>query len=116
VFAGADGVVSDVGGVCQTDNAETAHLQGVWGEPGGWGAFWGCPSGSRCVLCHFSAAACGLERGRVGDSTVVDKHVDGDVAVVLHVSGCSTGDRGTGWGEWGAIGGGTGHCWGWWGL
>jgi hypothetical protein len=55
------------------------------------------------MLCHFSAVACGLERGRAGDSAVVDKHIDGDVAVALHVSGCSTADRGMGWGEPGAI-------------
>jgi hypothetical protein len=56
------------------------------------------------IVCRrFSAVACGLGRGRAGDSTVIDKCVDGDVAVILHVSGCSTGDRGTGWGEWGAV-------------
>jgi hypothetical protein len=31
--------------------------------------------------------------------------VDGDVAVALHISGCSTGGRGTGWGKPGAVGG-----------
>jgi hypothetical protein len=80
VFTGADGVVSDTGGVYQTDDAETARLRGVWGEPGGWGAFWGCPSGSRCVLCRFSAVARGLERGRAGNVTVDNRHVVNDVA------------------------------------
>jgi hypothetical protein len=100
----SDGWVSS-SGAGETGGGETARLRGVCGELSGWGAFPGCSSGSRYVLCHFSAAARGLERGRAGDSVVVDRRVDGGVAVALHVSGCSTGGRGMDWGEPGAVGG-----------
>ena len=32
MFTDVDGIVSDTGRVYHTDNAETVHLQGVWGE------------------------------------------------------------------------------------
>jgi hypothetical protein len=116
VSMGVQGVVCDASGVYHMDDGETSHLLGFWGEPGGWNGLWGCSEDSSSGSRRFRAEACGPEWGRAGDSTVVDKRVDGDVAVVLHVSGCSTGDRGMGWGEWGAIGGGTGRHWDWWGL
>jgi hypothetical protein len=43
---GADSVVGDAGGVCQTDDAETARLRGVWGDLGGWNELWGRSDGS----------------------------------------------------------------------
>jgi hypothetical protein len=104
VFARADSVAGDADGVYHT-NDKMSCLLGVWGEPGGWNGLWGCSEDSSSGSCRFRAEACGLERGRVGDTAVVDKHVDSDVAVALHISGCSTGDRGTGWGEPGAVGG-----------
>jgi hypothetical protein len=73
----------------------------------------GCPSGSGCVLCHFSAAARGLEGVTVGDSVVDDRHVNGDLAVRLGDSG-GTGDRGTGCGELRGIRELLGLRWGWW--
>ena len=73
---GLDGIVGDAGGVYHTGGGETARVQGVWGEQGGWDAFWGCSSVFRCS----GAVAGGPEWGRAGDSAVVDERVDDDVA------------------------------------
>jgi hypothetical protein len=66
--------------VYHTDDAETAHLRGVWGELGGWNVLGGRSGGSGVVLRRFRAVAGGLEWGRVGDPAVIDRHVVDDVA------------------------------------
>lgn len=72
-------------------------------ELGLWDAFWGCFAGSGtsgCIHRRSGAANGGPELGRAGDSVVVDKHIDDDVAVVLGVSERT--------GVWGASRGGLG--------
>jgi hypothetical protein len=65
-FAGADGVVGDAGGVYHTEDTETARLQGVWGELGGWDMFRGCSAGSSRVFRCSGAVVRGPEWGRAG--------------------------------------------------
>jgi hypothetical protein len=53
VLRGADSIVGDAGRAYHTDDTETARLQGVWGELGGWNTFRGCSSGSDGVFRRF---------------------------------------------------------------
>jgi hypothetical protein len=73
----------------------------------------GCVVGGlRVAVCHSGGhrAVCAA-----GNSVVVDRHVDGDLVVRLGNPG-EMGDRGMGWDRLRGVGGGTSHCWGWWGL
>lgn len=50
VSTGIESVVGDVSGVYHMDDADTAHLQGVWGKLWGWGWGWGCSGGSGATV------------------------------------------------------------------
>ena len=63
--------------------------------------FLGCFAGSGHGCHHSGAAGVGPESGRAGDSVVVHKHVDDDVAVAL----CGTGICGMSRRELGVVGG-----------
>jgi hypothetical protein len=84
-------------------------------EVGGLHRVWGCSVGSGLVFRCSRGAVCGSEWGRAGDSAVVEKHVDSDVAVALRVLGCSTRVKGASWGQRGGVGGSMDRCWRWWG-
>ena len=66
VFTCADSIIGDVGGVYHTEDTKTAHLQGVWGELGGWDMFQGCSAGSSQVFHCSGAVVQGPEWGRAG--------------------------------------------------
>jgi hypothetical protein len=75
----------------------------------------GCSGGFSSVHCRFRAAGDGPELGRAGNSVIIDKRVDDDVAcvggdVATGVgSRYTTGDWGANWGQQGGVGGGIGR-------
>jgi hypothetical protein len=83
---------------------ETAGFWGFWGELGVWDAFRGCFAGSSRVCCCSGAAGGSPALGGAGDSVVVDKYVDDDVAVERGGSRCGAGGWGTSWGERASVG------------
>jgi hypothetical protein len=106
--AGGNGGIDGEQGVSMVVDSEMACCWGFWGELGVWDMFRGCFAGSSCVCRCSGAASGGPELGRAGDSVFVNEHVDGDMAVVLGVSG-RAGVWGARWGEVGGVRSFLGH-------
>ena len=105
-------------------------FQGVWGKPGRWGTsgkdnidiVWGGAvdsvglvpaAGGVGVAIHCSRVTFWIPGwGIARDSTIIDRHVNDDVVVVLGCSRCVTGGRGAGWGELRGCGGVLACHWG----
>ena len=69
---GVDGVVSDVGGVCDVGGSGTSCFRGFWGKLGGWGVSRGRSAGSSRVRRCSGAVGGGPESHRAGVLVIDD--------------------------------------------
>lgn len=79
-------------------DSETACFGGFGGKQGRSDVFCRCSGRPGSVSRRFTAAIRGPGWDIARGSTIIDGHVDDDMAVILDRSRCGTG-RGTDWGE-----------------